>query len=61
MNKTEEEWKKDLTPEQYKILRERGTEAPFTGQYLDHHEDGMYTTMVLAIRVENDIALIRVH
>lgn len=40
--KTEEEWKKDLTPEQYRILRESGTEAPFTGEYVDNHEDGIY-------------------
>lgn len=40
--KTEEQWQAELTPEQYKILRERGTELPFTGQYLDHYEDGMY-------------------
>jgi len=43
---TEEELKKRLTPEQYHILREKGTEAPFTGKYLDHHENGMYTCAV---------------
>jgi peptide-methionine (R)-S-oxide reductase len=37
VNLTDEEWKKKLTPEQYRILRESGTEAPFTGQLL--HED----------------------
>ena len=42
IQKTEEEWKKDLTPEQYKILREKGTEAPFTGKYVDNHEEGVY-------------------
>jgi len=41
--KTEEEWKKELTPEQYRILRGKGTEAPFTGQYVDTHEPGMFT------------------
>ncbi len=40
--KTEEEWKKDLTPAQYKILREAGTEAPFTGEYIDNHQEGVY-------------------
>ena len=40
--KPEEYWKKKLTPQQYKVLRERGTEAPFTGKYHDHHEAGMY-------------------
>jgi peptide-methionine (R)-S-oxide reductase len=39
---TEEEWKAKLTPEQYHILREKGTEAPFTGKYYDDHSVGMY-------------------
>lgn len=42
-NLTEEQWKKKLTPEQYRILREKGTETPFTGEYLDHKENGMFT------------------
>jgi peptide-methionine (R)-S-oxide reductase len=42
IEKTEEEWKKTLTPEQYHVLREKGTERPFTGQYSDSHDDGMY-------------------
>jgi peptide-methionine (R)-S-oxide reductase len=40
--KTDEEWKKELTTEQYKILREKGTERAFTGKYWDHHEIGTY-------------------
>lgn len=40
--KTDEEWKKVLTPEEYEILRNKGTEAPFTGKYYDAHEQGMY-------------------
>lgn len=42
ITKTEEEWKKELTPEQYAVLREAHTEAPFTGQYVDNHEQGVY-------------------
>jgi peptide-methionine (R)-S-oxide reductase len=42
IEKTEEEWKKTLTPEQYHVLREKGTERPFTGEYADTHDDGMY-------------------
>ncbi len=43
---SESELRKKLTPEQYKILREKGTEAPFTGKYLKHKEKGMYTCAV---------------
>jgi len=40
--KTEQEWKQELTPEQFAVARQKGTERPFTGKYQDHHEDGMY-------------------
>ena len=40
--KTEEEWKKILTPEQYKVLREKGTETPGTGTLLHEKADGTY-------------------
>lgn len=43
LNKTEEEWKKELTPEQYAILRQGGTERPFTGEYVNNHDTGMFT------------------
>jgi len=38
----EEDLKKKLTPEQYHIMREQGTEAPFTGKYWNNHKQGMY-------------------
>jgi peptide-methionine (R)-S-oxide reductase len=41
-DKSEQEWRKKMSPEQYHIMREKGTERPFTGQYWDHHEKGMY-------------------
>ena len=39
---TDEEWKTRLTPEQYAMLREKGTEAPFSGKLLHEERDGMY-------------------
>ena len=40
--KTDAEWRAELSPEQYRILREHGTEPAFTGQYWDNHEAGEY-------------------
>ena len=42
VQKTEEEWKAELTPEEYEVLRGRGTEARGSGKYLKNHDDGMY-------------------
>ena len=42
MPKTEEEWKKRLTPKQYSVLREKGTEMAFTGKYHNNKEKGMF-------------------
>ena len=42
MPKNEEEWKKALTPEQYRVLREKGTEPAFTGALLHEKREGMY-------------------
>ncbi len=42
VHKTEEEWKKELSPMQYAVLREKGTERAFTGELWDHHEKGRY-------------------
>ncbi len=42
VQKTAAEWKKALTPEQYRVLRQAGTERPFTGIYTDHDQPGVY-------------------
>jgi peptide-methionine (R)-S-oxide reductase len=39
---TDEQWRERLTPEQYQILRQHGTERPFTGRYVDIKDDGTY-------------------
>jgi len=40
--KSDAEWRQKLTPEQYRVAREHGTERAFSGKYWDNHEDGMY-------------------
>lgn len=40
---SEEEWRARLTPEEYRVLRAAGTEAPFTGRYTDAHDEGVYS------------------
>ncbi len=45
IHKSEAEWKKQLNEEEYRVLREKGTERPFTGQYNVHFEEGTYKCM----------------
>jgi peptide-methionine (R)-S-oxide reductase len=42
ITKTEDEWQNELSPEQYQVLRQAGTEPAFTGKYWDCHDDGVY-------------------
>ena len=42
IKKTDQEWREQLTPEQYQVARKKGTEPAFTGRYWDNHEPGVY-------------------
>lgn len=42
VDKTEDQWREELSDEQYAVLRQKATEAPFTGKYLENHEVGVY-------------------
>ena len=52
----EDEFKKKLTPEQYKILREKGTEAPFSGKYVHETKNGTYVCMACGNQLFNSDA-----
>ncbi len=51
MPKNEEEWKKKLTKEQYSVLREKGTERPFTGKLLHNKQDGAYVCSACGVEL----------
>ena len=42
VEKTDEQWRQELTPEEYRVLRQAGTERPYTGEYWDTHTAGVY-------------------
>ena len=42
VDKSDEEWRRELTPEQFAVCRQKGTERAFSGAYYDHHEEGTY-------------------
>ena len=50
IKKTDEEWRKQLTPEQYAVTRRKGTEPAFTGKHWDNHEPGTYSACAAARR-----------
>lgn len=51
MNISDDEWKKKLTPKQYAVLRNKGTEAPFTGELLNNKSTGMYMCAACGVQL----------
>src|SRR5687767_3130257 len=51
--KTEDEWRRKLTPEQYTVLRQKGTDAPFTGKFVDNHVTGDYMCTACGTKLFN--------
>ena len=51
IEKTDAEWREQLTPEQYHVTREAGTERAFSGKYCDCHDDGIYTCVCCGVEL----------
>lgn len=53
ITKTDAEWQKLLTPEQFRVTRKKGTERAFTGEYWNHHEKGVYRCVACGLELFN--------
>ncbi len=51
IGKSDQEWMKELTPEQYRVTRQKGTERPFTGEYHDSKKQGVYLCVCCGTRL----------
>lgn len=61
MNKTEQEWKDQLTPEQFSVLRDKATEAPFTGEYDSLFDPGTYSCAACGTELFDSAAKFEAH
>jgi peptide-methionine (R)-S-oxide reductase len=51
IEKTDDQWRKELTPEQYEVVRRKGTERAFTGEYWNHKEKGVYKCVACGLEL----------